>query len=153
MSAALDVPPAAVGVAELEQWVREHCVTWETRLRREPPEGLDAPAEIELTLLGRSPDGRFPAGDDAYRLVYDRLWAIALHVLESVPGARHRMDPFDAAVRLRPEHDWAPEVELSLVIEDGAPDPSDGEGARRQLVEIESGLERLGVQRKHWHGP
>lgn len=153
MSATLDAADVATGVAELEQWVRGHRVTWETRPRREPPEGQDAPAEIELTLLGRSPDGRFPAGDDGYRLVYDRLRAIALHVLESVPGARHRMDPFDAAVRLRPEHDWAPEVELSLVIEDGAPDSSDSGGARRQLAEIESGLERLGAQRGHWRGP
>jgi hypothetical protein len=153
VSTALDAPPAAVGVVELEQWVREHCVTWETRPRREPPEGQDAPAEVELTLLGRSPDGRFPAGDDGYRLVYDRLRAIALQVLESIPGARHRMDPFDAAVRLRPEHDWVPEVELSLVIEEDAPDPSDGGGARRRLAEIESGLERLGAQRGHWRGP
>lgn len=153
MSVALDAPPAAVGVGELEQWVREHRVTWETRARREPPEGQDARAEIEVTLLGRSPDGRFPEGDDGYRLVYDRLRAIALHVLESIPGTRHRMDPFDAAVRLRPEHDWAPEVELSLVIEDAAPDPSDDDGARRPLAAIESGLERLGAQRGRWRGP
>lgn len=153
MSAVLDAADAATGVAELEQWVREHRVTWETRPRREPPEGQRARGEIELTLLGRSPGGHFPAGDDAYRLVYDRLWAIALHVLESLPGARHRMDPFDAAVRLRPEHGWAPEVELSFVIEDAAPDPCDSGGARRQLAEIESGLERLGAHRGHWRGP
>jgi hypothetical protein len=149
----LDSADVETPAAGLEQWVREHRVTWETRARREPPEGQDARAEIELTLLGRYPGGRFPAGDDGCRLVYGRLRAIALHVLESVPGARLRIDPFDAAVRLRPEHDWTPEVEVSLVIEDAGLDPADNGSTRRLLAEIESGLERLGVQRTHWREP
>lgn len=142
--------PAAANVAELEQWVREHRVTWETRSRREAAQGQDGPAELELTLLGRCPGGHFPVGDDGCALVYERLQSIALHVLESVAGARYRLDPFDAAVRVRPEQDWAPEVELTLVLEAADHDPPDVAHGRRLLAEIESGLERLGIQRKHW---
>ena len=144
--------PAAASVAELEQWVREHRVTWETRSRREAAQGQEGPAELELALLGRYPGGHFPVGGDGYSLVYERLQSIALHVLESVAEARYRFDPFDAAVRVRPEEDWTPEVELTLVLEAADHDPQDA-GHRRLVARIESGLEQLGVQRKHWREP
>ena len=145
--------PAVASVAELEQWVREHRVIWESTSRREVAPGQDAPAELELTLLGRCPGGHFPVGEQGYSLVYDRLQSIALHVLESIAEARYRIDPFDAAVRVLPEEDWTPEVELTLVLEAADQDPPDAGHGRRQLAEIESGLDRLGVQRKHWHEP
>jgi hypothetical protein len=113
-------------------------------------QGQDGTPELELTLLGRDAGGRFPVGNDGYLLVYERLRAIALHVLESVPGTRYRMDPFDAAVRLRPEQDWAPEVELTLVVVEVDHDAPDAGHGRQLLARIESGLEQLGVQRKHW---
>jgi len=145
--------PAVASVAELEQWVREHRVTWETRSRRDAAQGQDGPAELELTLLGRYPGGHFPVGGDGYSLVFERLQSIALHVLESVPEARYRIDPFDAAVRVRPEQDWTPEVELTLVLEAAGHDPPDVAHGRRLLAGIESGLERLGIQRKRWREP
>jgi hypothetical protein len=147
----IEAPSAAVGVAELEAWVREHRVTWETRLRRDSVQDPDEPAELELTLLGRYPGGQLPSGCDGCELVYERLRSIALHVLALVPGASYRFDPFDAAVRLRPEHDWTPEVELTVGVEVPAGDSPDAGSQRRTLAPIESGLERLGVQRKHWH--
>ena len=143
---------AAPNVSELQEWVREHRVTWEKTSRREAAQGQDEPAGLELTLLGRHPGGRLPVeGCDGLALVYERLRSIALHVLEPVPEARYRIDPFDAAVRLRAEEAWAPEVELTLVIEAAEHDPSDTGLKRRALARIESGLEQLGVQRKHWH--
>ncbi len=145
--------PAEASVAELEAWVCEHRVTWETRPRRDAAQGQDLPAELELTLRGRCPGGHFPVGGDGYSLLYERLQSIALHVLESVSEARYRIDPFDAAVRVRPEDDWTPEVEFTLVLEAAAHDPSDTEHGRRLLAVIESGLELLGVQRKHWREP
>jgi hypothetical protein len=149
----IESAPAVASVAELEHWVREHRVTWETRSRRDAAQGQDGPAELELALLGRCPGGHFPVGGDGYSLVFERLQSIALHVLESVPGARYRIDPFDAAVRLRPEEDWTPEVQLTLVLEAAAHDPSDAEHGRRLLAVIESALERLAIQRKHWREP
>jgi len=145
--------PAAASVTELEQWVREHRVTWESTSRREVAAGQGGPAELELTLVGRYPGGHFPVGGDGFSLVYERLQSIALHVLESVPEARYRIDPFDAAVRVRPEENWTPEVEFTLVLEAADHDPPDAGLGRRLLAEIESGLERLGVQRKHWREP
>ena len=144
------------GVAVLQEWVREHRVTWETASRREAVDGqdsLDGLAEVALTLLGRSPGGQLPVGSDGYELVYERLRSIALHVLEPVPEAPYRIDPFDAAVHLRAEEGWAPEVELTLVIEAAEQGPADPGAQRRALARIESGLEELGVQRKHWREP
>lgn len=143
----------AASVAELEQWVSEHRVTSETRSRRDAAQGQDGPAELEITLLGRYPGGHFPAGSDGYSLVYERLQSIALHVLESLPEARYRIDPFDAAVRVRPEEDWTPEVAFTLVLEAADHDPPDATHGRRLLAVIETGLERLGVQREHWREP
>jgi hypothetical protein len=149
----IETPSAAAGVAELEAWVREHRVTWETRLRRDAIQDPDEPAELELTLLGRYPGGRLPVGGDGCELVYERLRSIALHVLASVPEATYRFDPFDAAVRLRPEQDWTPEVELTVVVEVPASDSTDTSIRHRTVGPIESALERLGAQRKHWHEP
>ena len=144
---------AAASVAELQQWVREHRVTWETRSRRDAAQGQDGPAELELTLLGRYPGGHFPVGGDGYSLVYERLQSIALHVLAPVPEAGYRLDPFDAAVHLRAEEGWTPEVELTFVVEPAEHDPPDLGFRQRTLTRLESGLEQLGVQRKHWHEP
>jgi len=145
-------PAADAKIADLEDWVREHRVTWETSSRREAAAGPDVPPPLLVTLIGRYPGGRFPAGDDGFTLVFERLRQVALHALASVPEARFRIDPFDAAVRLRPEGDWVPEVELSLVLEpDG--DPADTDGRSELLGRIESGLEQLGVRRKQWGEP
>lgn len=145
-------PAADAKIADLEDWVREHRVTWETSSRREAAAGPDAPAALLVTLIGRCPGGHFPAGDEGLTALFERLRQVALHALESVPEARYRIDPFDAAVRLRPEGDWVPEMELSLVLDadDGPEDPD----ARRELLgRIESGLERLGARRNHWGEP
>lgn len=149
----IDPAPATASVAELEQWAREHRVTWETKSRRDAAQGQDGPAELELTLRGRCPGGHFPVGGEGYSLLYERLQSIALHVLESVSEARYRIDPFDAAVRVRPEEDWTPEVEFTLVFEAADHDPPEATHGRRLLAVIDSGLERLGVQRKHWREP
>jgi hypothetical protein len=145
-----DSAPAAISVAELEEWVREHRVTWETTSRREATQGRDVPAGLEMTLLGRYPGGQLSVGSDGCELVYERLRAIALHVLEPVPEARYHIDPFDAAVHLRAEEGWTPEVTLSFVVEAAEHDPSAIGERRRVLDRIESGLQQLGVQRKHW---
>jgi hypothetical protein len=148
----IDSVTAVAGVAELQEWVREHRVTWETTSRKEATQGRERPAALELTLMGRYPGGQLlVAAADVCALVYERLRSIALHVLEPVPEARYSIDPFDAAVRLRAEEGWAPEVELTLVIEAAEHDPSDPGLERRALARIESGLEQLGAQRKHWH--
>jgi hypothetical protein len=149
----IETAPAPVGVAELEAWVRELRVTWETRLRRDTTQDPDEPAELELSLLGRHPGGPLSVGCDGCELVYERLRSIALHVLAAVPMATYRFDPFDAAVHLRPEQDWTPEVELTVVVEVPAGDSPDAGIERRTLAPIESALERLGAQRKHWQEP
>jgi hypothetical protein len=146
----IEYAPVAVSLAELEEWVREQRVTWETTSCREATQGREAPAGLEVTLLGRYPGGQLSVGSDGCELVYERLRAIALHALESVPEARYHIDPFDAAVHLRAEERWTPEVELSFVVEAAEQDPSDPGQRRRVLARIESGLEQLGVQRKHW---
>jgi hypothetical protein len=139
----MDSVSAAASVAELQQWVREHRVTWETASRREAVHGQDSLAELELTLVGHCPHSQVPVVfPDGGALVYERLRSIALHVLEPVPEARYSIDPFDAAVRLRAEEGFTPEVELTLVVEQ-----------RRALAPIESGLQQLGVQRMRWREP
>lgn len=148
-----DPVPATVSVDELREWVRAHRVTWESSLRREATPGQQEPAEFELTLLGRCPGGHVPVDDDVYALVFERLRAVALHALEPAPDARYSIDPFDAAVHMRADESWAPEVELNLVIEGAGGDPSDPGQLRRVEARIEAGLGELGVQRGHWRGP
>lgn len=150
MALVIETLSAAAGVAELEAWVREHRVSWETRLRRDTTQDPDEPAELELALLGRQPSGLSSTGSEH---VYERLRSIALHVLAAVPMATYRFDPFDAAVRLRPEQDWTPEVELTVAVELPASDLPDTSSRQRTVGPIESALERLGVQRKHWREP
>ena len=94
--------------------MRQHRVTWESSLRREAAPGQEEAAEFELTLLGRCPGGHVPVDSDVYALVFERLRSMALHALEPVPDARYSIDPFDAAVHLRAEEGWAPEVELGI---------------------------------------
>jgi hypothetical protein len=91
--------------------------------------------------------GHLVESDDGLALVFERLRQVAVHVVEGVPGARFRIDPFDAAVRLRPEADWVPEVELTLVVETN--DAANGADSRRELLDrIASGLERFGIHRR-----
>jgi len=150
----IEPAPVATSVAELEEWVREHRVSWETRSRREAPQGEeDDAAELELTLLGRYPDGQSPVGGDGCERVYQRLQKIALHVLEPIPEDQYRIDPFDAAVHYRAEAGWTPEVELIFVVEAAAHEPTDSGERRRVLAGIESRLEQLGVRRKYWREP
>jgi hypothetical protein len=134
-------------LAQLEEWVRVHRVTWESSSRREAAPGLDLPELLLVTLIGRQPGGHFPLGDGSCELVFERLRAIATHALEAVPEAHYRFDPFDAAVRLRSEDDWVPEVELTLAIE-VHPD-SNAEARHELLGRIASSLEGLGVGRMH----
>ena len=145
--------PAVVGVAELEAWVRGHRVTWETTSRREAGPGEEAPAELAFTLSGRYPGGQLQVSGDDCSLVYERLRSIALHVLEPLPEAQYRIDPFDAAVHLRAEEGWIPEVEFAVVVQAAEHGPSDPGQRQRVLAGIESRLEQLGVQRRHWHEP
>ena len=149
----IDSAPAVISVAELEEWVREQRVTWETTSRTEAGPGQGGAAGFALTLFGRYPGGRLQVGDEGCSLVHERLRSIALHVLEPVPDARYRIDPFDAAVHLRAEEGWTPEVALTFVVEAAEHAPSDPGFRRRTLARIESGLEQLGVQRKHWREP
>lgn len=145
-------PAADAKIADLQDWVREHRVTWEASSRREAAAGPDAPAPPLVTLSGRYPGGRFPAGNAGLTLVFERLRLVARHVLESVPEARYRIDPFDAAVRLRPESDWVPEVELTLELTTDV--EADDVGTPGELLyRIESELERLGARHRHWGDP
>lgn len=147
----VEAAPVATSLTELEGWVREHQVSWETRSRRESPQGEpEGPPELELTLLGRYPDDRSPAGGDGCELVYERLLKIALHALEPIPERCYRIDPFDAAVRYRPEAGWVPEVELTFVVDVPKHDPSDPERRRQLLAGLEARLEQLGVKRQLW---
>ena len=143
--------PAAVSVADLQEWVRLHRVSWQASPEREVAREQDEPPGFELTLQGHTPGDHVPVDSDIYELVFDRLRSIALHALQAAPEAKYDIEPFDAAVHMSADESWAPEVELTLVLE-AARDPSDAGRLREVLARVESGLEQLGVQRGHWHG-
>jgi len=146
-----DPKPAAAGsVADLQEWVRLHRVTWEGSPEREVAREQNEPPGFELTLMGHCPGDHVPVDSDVYELVFDRLRAIALHALEATPEAKYEIEPFDAAVHMSADESWAPEVELTLVLDAGhASDPA---RLRDVTTRIESRLAQLGVQHQHWHG-
>ncbi len=125
----------------LADWVRAHHVCWDVAPSRRPGEGGHPGFELTLLALCGSRRGIDPARPECHA-TYERLAAIAARALPA--AVPHHVEPYDAAVHLRPESAFAPEVEL---IVEAFPDPADAQGVRASMEEA---LRRLGVKAKTW---
>jgi hypothetical protein len=139
--------------ATLRDWIRQHHVTWELGAWQELVDRHPTTVGFDLRLFGQH--GRHVHASPGCRecvSLYEKLRAIALAAFpkEHRP-TEYVIDPFQAALRMRPESEWAPEVQLTvhIVHRDGYLRPLD-ECEKRCAEEIQKTLRGLGVQAKSW---
>lgn len=137
----------------LKDWVRQHHVTSELGPWKELVEHRPVTVGFELRLFGQhSPHSGASPGCGECVALYRKLRAIAFAAFprEHRP-TKYEVAPFDAALHLRPESQWTPEVQLAvrLVHREGYLGPLD-ECEKRCAGEIQEALRGLGVQPKTW---
>lgn len=139
--------------ATLEGWVREFRMTFELSPWQELVDRRPAPVGYELRLFARHAphSGAMPGCQQCVSL-HNKLRAIAVAAFpkEHRP-TMYELQPFDASFHLRPESEWAPEVQLTVHIihRDGYLRALD-ECEKRCADEIQKALRNLGVQPKTW---
>jgi len=137
----------------LGDWVREHRVTWELSPWQELVDHRPAAVGFELRLFARhAPHAGATPGCEKCAALHHKLCALAIAAFpkEHRPTT-YEVQPFDASFHLRPESEWAPEVQLTvhIVHRDGYLRPLD-ECEKRCAEEIQGALRGLGVQPKSW---
>ncbi len=140
--------------AECRTWAQQAKAAWEVSPLIEMERGAQVQVGFELELYARVPTEIPLSGErrDAIEALWDRLRAIAESLLPLAGAdARLEVDPFDAAARLRPETQFAPEVLLSARLFHGpnllAPiQPGD----RERLKPVEERLHELGLKARNW---
>src|SRR3972149_5716673 len=102
--------------ATLEEWVRQHRVTWELGAWQELVDNRPTTVGFELRLFGQHGphSGASPGGEQCVSL-YEKLRPLALAVFptEHRP-TKYEVGPFAASLHLRPESEWKPEVQLPV---------------------------------------
>jgi hypothetical protein len=135
--------------AECRAWAAEVKAAWEITPLIEMERGAPVQVGFELGLFARVPTG-VPAGHErqaAVERIWDRLREIAESLLP-LAGAdgRIEVDPFEAAARLRPETQFAPEVLLSARLFHGSDLLAPVEpGERERLKPLEDRLHEMGL--------
>lgn len=142
--------------AALEDWIRQHRVTWELGPWQELVDQRPTTVGFELRLFAQhAPDAGAMPGCPECRSLHEKLRSVALAAFpkEHRP-TQYEIEPFDASFHLRPESEWTPEVQLTvrLVHREGYLRPLD-ECEKRCADEIQRALRRLGVQPKKWPDP
>lgn len=137
----------------LKEWIRAHKATWELGPWQEIVAGRPSAVGFELRLFGQhGPHSGASPGCEHCVSLYEKLRAIALAAFpnEHRP-TQYQIEPFDAAFHLRPDSEWAPEVQLvvHIVHREGYLRPVD-ECEKRCAEEIQKNLRGLGVQPKSW---
>lgn len=137
----------------LKQWVRQHRVTWELGSWQEMVDHHVTTVGFELRLFGQYGKHVHPTPDCPECLpLYEKLRAIALAAFpkEHRP-TRYDLEPFHPALHMRPESEWAPELQLTvhIVHRNDYLRPLD-ECEKRCAEQIQKALRGLGVQSKSW---
>jgi hypothetical protein len=143
-----------VDPADCRTWAQQAKAAWEVTPLIEMERGAQVQVGFELSLYARVPTGVAPGGDG--QAVAEALWDRMREIAESLlplAGAdgRVEVDPFEAATRLRPETQFAPEVLLTARLFHG-PDllqPVEP-GEREQLKPLEDRLHELGLKPRSW---
>jgi hypothetical protein len=144
----------AIDPAECRAWAQLARAAWEVSPLVELERGEQVQVGFELELYARVPT-EAPAsreGQDAVEALWDRLREIAESLLPLAGAdARLEVDPFEAAARLRPETQFAPEVLLSARLFHGSDLLAPVEpGDRERLKPIEDRLSELGLKARSW---
>jgi hypothetical protein len=144
----------AIDPAECRTWAQRVKAAWELTPLLEQRKDERIQVGFELALFARMPAG-VPPGPERQAAV-ERLWDRLREIAESLlplAGAdgRIEVDPFEAAARLRPETQFAPEILLSARVFHGADllVPVQ-EGDRERLKPLEDRLQELGLKARTW---
>jgi hypothetical protein len=135
--------------AECRAWAAQVKAAWELAPLIEMERGAQVQVGFELGLFARVP-AEVPA-DPERQAAIERIWDRLREVAESLlplAGADGRLevDPFEAAARLRPETQFAPEVLLSARLFHGSDLLAPMEpGERERLKPLEDRLHELGL--------
>jgi hypothetical protein len=144
----------AIDPAECRTWAQQAKAAWEVTPLIEMERGAQVQVGFELSLFARVPVDLPPDSDR--EAAVERIWDRMREIAESlVPlagkDARLEVDPFEAAARLRPETQFAPEVLLSARLFHGsdllAPVRT---GDRERLKPLEDRLHDLGLKSRSW---
>jgi hypothetical protein len=139
---------------ECREWAREAKAAWEVSPLIEMERGEQVQVGFELSLYARAPASLPPGSDHeaADEATWDRLREIAESLVPLAgEDARLEVDPFEAAARLRPETQFAPETLLSARLFHGsdllAPVRP---GDRERIKPVEDRLHELGLKPRSW---
>ncbi len=142
----------ALEMTAVQGWAREHKAAWEVTPLVEMHKGERIQVGFELELYARVPAGVEPTDEVALEELWDRLREIAESLLP-LAGERGRIeiDPFEAAVRRRPEAELAPEVLLQARLFHAADYfTAVAEADRQRIRPIEERLSALGLRARSW---
>ena len=140
--------------AECSRWAQQVKAAWEVTPLIEMERGAQVRVGFELSLFARVPldvpEG--PEREAAVLALWDRMGELAESLLP-LAGADGRLDvdPFEAAARLRPETQFAPEIMLKARLFHGSSllEPSQP-GDRERLRPLEARLHELGLKPRSW---
>ena len=144
----------AIDPVECRTWAQQVRAAWEVSPLIRMERGSPVQVGFELSLFARVPT-EIPPGPErqaAFTRLWDRLREIAESLLP-LAGAdgRIEVDPFEAATRLRPETQFAPEVLLSARLFHGSDLLAPVEaGDRERLKPLEDRLNDLGLKARSW---
>jgi len=143
----------AIDAAECRTWAQQVKAAWEVAPLIEMERGAQVQVGFELSLFARVPTDLPPGADRqaAGEALWDRMREIAESLVALGTDARIEVDPFEAAARLRPEAQFAPEILLSARLFHG----SDllvpvKQGDRERLKPLEDRLHELGLKPRSW---
>ena len=140
--------------AESRTWAQQAKAAWELRPLIDQQKGQRIQVGFELDLYARFPID-VPSSTERQAVVerlWDRLREIAESLLPLTGGdGRIEVDPYEAAARLRPETQFAPEMLLTARLFHG----SDflvavKDGDRERLKPLEDRLHELGLKPRSW---
>jgi hypothetical protein len=136
---------------EAVEWVRAHKASVEMQPLLEVHRGEKVPVGFELNLFAllgrRNPEvtDRLPEMQEIHRVLRQLLEGV---VPGEHPVARLEVEPFRAAVKLRAQAEFAPEVQLSgRVVRRTETFTAVPAEARNALAFVEKGLHDLGFRR------
>jgi hypothetical protein len=140
--------------AECRAWARQVKAAWEMSPLIQQQKGGRIQVGFELGLFARIPT-EIPPGPErqaAVEALWDRLREIAESLLPLAGGdGRIEVDPFEAAARLRPETQFAPEMLLTARVFHGSDLTLPAkEGDRERLKPLEDRLQDLGLKARSW---
>lgn len=144
----------AIETAECRAWSRDVKAAWEIAPLVEQQKGAPVQVGFALDLWARIPTEGPPGPErqSAIEGLWDRLREIAESLLPFLgEDGRVEVDPYEAAARLRPETQFAPEMLLTARLFHG-PDllRPVAPGERERLKPLEERLLDLGLKPRSW---